>query len=598
MEWEKVKSAGDRERRQAAVYGTGDWTMAQLRIRTGKQRGTIIRIEGSAPICVGRDTQAKLQIIDKGISREHAEVFRVGEMVFVRDLNSRNGTYVNDERVEEELLREGDLIRIGATELVFESGTPEQKPANELKYDENELFHASLDLQVGDLLSLENGLGTHESDYFRALDRAVHILHGEQKEQKILERLSDLIMEVVPADHLYLFLREEKNDTVVPKATRRKGSAGGTVPVSRTILRRVITESRAILTADAMSDERFKAGDSIVMGQIRAVLCAPIQADAERTGALGAVYAVNVHMTEAFEEADLHFLSTLGMQLAYALEKMRSEQRRERTFFSTIGRLVTLLERERPNKAGYAEHVARFAAAIAEEMNQKPEEIETARLAALLHAVGVAPALSDKPALYQADEEKTPPAAADAARETCEMLGDLPDIGDRLALVWKALGERYDGTGTPKGLKGKAIPAAARVVAVAEAFARFLKADTGSLGQDEPDVTHVRHAFIELGNLAGEAYDTEAVRALTAAYRNGLLWPAGKETSDLGATDEETTGSLRAVSGKLPKQAQTSAAEDSDTAPSSSEQSSGDSDKDSEKVEDGTTESEIPKSKP
>ena len=42
-------------------------------------------------------------------------------MCFIRDLGSRNGTYVNGERTQEELLREGDRIVIGSTTLSFES---------------------------------------------------------------------------------------------------------------------------------------------------------------------------------------------------------------------------------------------------------------------------------------------------------------------------------------------------------------------------------------------------------------------------------------------------------------------------------------------
>jgi HD-GYP domain-containing protein (c-di-GMP phosphodiesterase class II) len=558
--------------------------MPQIRVRNGSQKGAIIVIEGVAPFTIGRDVRAKLQIIDKGVSREHSEIFRVGEMVFVRDLNSRNGTYVNDERIEEELLREGDIIRLGTTEIVFESGTTEQRRGDELRYEDNDIFNTSLDLKVGDLLSFEGDLGTQQSDYFRALDRAVQIMQCERNESNILERIMDLILEVVPADHLYVFMRDLTNGTFAPCAFRQKGK-GATIPVSRTILSRVLTESRAILTADAMRDERFKAGDSIVMGQIRAVLCTPIQADVSRIGAQGAFYAVNIHMTEAFEQADLHFLSTLGMQLAYALEKIREERRRDAVQMRIVGRLAALMEGASTHP-GFAEKVADVAVAIAAEMKLAETEIRNLRLAALLHSVGVAQALSDKPALYRPADEK-PPTIFEAVAKTRELLGDIPDVQAELAPIWEAVGERYDGNGTPKGLRGKDIPIGSRILTTAEAFTRYIKSKTGKLGKKEPEVAHIRHAFIEIGNQAGEIYDMEVVRALTNAYRKGALWPIRREPKNPDiASDEETTGNLRASSGtSIGKSTSTVAsAQDTDHSTSSRRRL----------AEDGSTESQVP----
>ena len=93
--------------------------MPTIRIKTGANAGQVFEV-GEAPLIVGRDDRAEIQVLDQGISRRHAEVFRMGEMYFIRDLDSRNGTFVNEERVKEELLRDGDEVRIGSTILVFD----------------------------------------------------------------------------------------------------------------------------------------------------------------------------------------------------------------------------------------------------------------------------------------------------------------------------------------------------------------------------------------------------------------------------------------------------------------------------------------------
>src|SRR5947209_2198841 len=100
---------------------TFQFTVPQIRVKSGPQKGKIIPVVGNQPIVIGREPSCSLQIVDRGVSREHAQIFRVGEMVFIRDLGSRNGCFVNEERVKEELLREGDTVRVGNTQLLFES---------------------------------------------------------------------------------------------------------------------------------------------------------------------------------------------------------------------------------------------------------------------------------------------------------------------------------------------------------------------------------------------------------------------------------------------------------------------------------------------
>lgn len=62
---------------------------------------------------VGRSTHASLRIPLPSVSREHCEIVSDGETVRIRDLNSSNGTFRNDERVTDEVLNAGDVIGIG-----------------------------------------------------------------------------------------------------------------------------------------------------------------------------------------------------------------------------------------------------------------------------------------------------------------------------------------------------------------------------------------------------------------------------------------------------------------------------------------------------
>lgn len=488
--------------------------MPQLRVKSGPQKTKIIQIDGTSPIVIGRDATTGLQIIDKGVSREHAEVYRVGEMVFIRDLGSRNGTFVNEEQVEEELLREGDVIRVGSTQLVFESTKAAQERNEELRFEDGEGFKTSLELKVDDLFVGE-GPGTgRESEYFRAICQATNIVYGEREEKKLFEKLLDLVAEYIPADHLYLFLRDDGTGAIVPRATKIKQS-GSNVPISRTILRRVISESRAILTADAMMDERFKMGDSIVMNQIRSVLCVPVRSVAATHGA---IYAVNARMAETFDQTDLELLTAVGSQLAASLENLTLIRGRRRMLVQLIGRLMRMLEQDMPGHAGHAERVSQFALAIGREMGVSDNETLYLRLAGLLHDIG-------KHKTLVAGTSSADQVAAHVRLAT-EFLKDISGQEHFLEYI-RHHHERWDGKGLPDGLKGDAIPLGARILAVANAFEHLLFDDVKSTPAPLPDSNVVRKALTELGNMGGEAYDLNVIKALMVAHRHGTLFLGG-----------------------------------------------------------------------
>ena len=92
-----------------------------LVVVSGYALGTIYRLE-KEPLTIGRDPTNAIVVEDVGVSRRHAAVERLGDRAVVRDLASKNGTFVNDETVGEQLLADGDLIHIGHTTYKFLTG--------------------------------------------------------------------------------------------------------------------------------------------------------------------------------------------------------------------------------------------------------------------------------------------------------------------------------------------------------------------------------------------------------------------------------------------------------------------------------------------
>ena len=85
----------------------------------GQEMGRRVRVT-TEPLIIGRSPKCEIQVDQESVSRNHCRVrFEAGEFL-VRDLGSTNGTYVNDNLVQEEgRLRHGDQLKVGRTILKF-----------------------------------------------------------------------------------------------------------------------------------------------------------------------------------------------------------------------------------------------------------------------------------------------------------------------------------------------------------------------------------------------------------------------------------------------------------------------------------------------
>lgn len=84
------------------------------------ERGRSRRVELTTPITIGRSTDADVLLMDPEVSRRHVRIEEDGGAVFVTDLRSSNGTFLNGRRIGESIeLRAGDEIDAGAARIVF-----------------------------------------------------------------------------------------------------------------------------------------------------------------------------------------------------------------------------------------------------------------------------------------------------------------------------------------------------------------------------------------------------------------------------------------------------------------------------------------------
>ncbi len=93
-------------------------TMASLLITTGASTGDYYLLKGRA-VVIGRDDDSPIQIVDEAVSRRHLRI-RHDDGYVAQDLDSANGTSINDERIDRERsLADGDILTLGSTEIMF-----------------------------------------------------------------------------------------------------------------------------------------------------------------------------------------------------------------------------------------------------------------------------------------------------------------------------------------------------------------------------------------------------------------------------------------------------------------------------------------------
>lgn len=93
---------------------------ALLIVRRGADHGARYLLDQDETLA-GRHPEADVFLDDVTVSRRHAEFVRTGNLFSVRDLDSMNGTYLNDVLVSESVLSDGDEVRVGKFRLTFYS---------------------------------------------------------------------------------------------------------------------------------------------------------------------------------------------------------------------------------------------------------------------------------------------------------------------------------------------------------------------------------------------------------------------------------------------------------------------------------------------
>ncbi len=213
--------------------------------------------------------------------------------------------------------------------------------------------------------------------------------------------------------------------------------------------------------------------------------------------------------SEPFTEEEIPPLQALAEIGATALQRAQAYERMEEDFMQTVLALSHAMDVRDTYHGDHSKRMAEWAVAIAREMGLSDEEIETIRLAALLHdigKIGIPDTILLKPGPLDENEwhiMHTHPLIG------AQILRPLKRL-EPVAKIVETHHERWDGSGYPYGLKGEEIPLGARILAVVDSYGAMIDHRVY-----QPAMPH-EEAVREIQEQAGKLYDPEVVKAFLA----------------------------------------------------------------------------------
>ena len=283
----------------------------------GKFQGAVLSITDS-PAIIGRESASTLCLPEGAVSRKHSQIEREGDDFILTDLDSLNGTFLNDVPIKRRTLEHGDRIRIGNSHFLFlrhEGDVPSE--SGTVQFDDSRLVSgATIEFSFNDALYLM----ARDLAALIKVSTTINAIRGLLELQK---RLLELMFEVVPANRGAILLvdsseKEGAEEFSSVFALDRVKGPDEAIKVSRTVARQVLRDGKALLIGNRA--ETANLANSLTEAQTSSVLCVPLSMAGK---SLGVLYLDTNKTDVHFDSDHLQLASTIAAISAVAIENAR-----------------------------------------------------------------------------------------------------------------------------------------------------------------------------------------------------------------------------------------------------------------------------------
>lgn len=474
-------------------------------------------------VTIGRSTDNDIVLDDDMVSRHHCCILRDTDNYRIQDLGSTNKSIINGIEVKDKVLVIGDQIQIGDTVFLFSTvrdgarllekrearGGTKIITVTEMKIvpDESKILDISgISDNLDELRRAHRDLAT--------MYKLGSLINSIQDITELLNVLADKLIEVLQSDRVVLMLFGNGRGKIINKVIRTGTPVAVDIgDISMSMVHEVLTEGMAILSYDALADERFREKQSVILNRIRSAMCTPITG---KGAALGVIYVDTNTSSGKFTEQDLQLLSIVGNQAGIAIQNARLYEDMDDLFTGSLKTLVATIEAKDSVTSGHSVRVTVFSQAVASEMGISKDGMRILKISALLHdigKVGVPESILGKPTPLSENEfirmREHPTRGA-------EIIKNIKNVEEVVTAV-RHHHERYDGGGIPDGLKGDNIPVISRILAVSDTF------DAMTFDRPYRKGVAMEKAVKEIQRCSGTQFDPKVVDAFVRAYNKGMM---------------------------------------------------------------------------
>ncbi|MBW1774655.1 MAG: FHA domain-containing protein [Deltaproteobacteria bacterium] len=264
---------------------------------------------------IGRSPENDIQITDGTVSRKHLKILRKAGKYFVKDLESKNGTFVDGKHISaggECEVQEGVPIVIGMTVICIGEGCSEDVLS----------LLGSMEVSGGvkkkkKAIAQKRPMTAKKN--MELIYRVSSVLMQSSDLNEILEKILDSIFDLLKRiDRGMILLVDQKTGEISEAVSRARGKTGeGRLRYDVTVVERVIEENKGMIILDIDAEEETDLSATLKLLKIGSLMCVPL---ISKSKVRGAIYVDSIDKAHGFRKEDLDLLTALSGPSALAIE--------------------------------------------------------------------------------------------------------------------------------------------------------------------------------------------------------------------------------------------------------------------------------------
>ncbi len=264
---------------------------------------------------VGRSPENDIQIADGTVSRKHLKILKKGGKYFVKDLGSKNGTFVDGKHISADVeceVQEGVPIVIGMSVLCIGQGCPEDVLS----------LLGSMDIS-GDGKKKKKAIAQKRpmtaKRNMELIYKVSEVLMQSSDLNEILEKILDSIFDLLKRiDRGIILLVDQQTGEISEAVSRARGKKGeGRLRYDVSVVERVIEENKGMIILDIDAEEETDLSATLKLLKIGSLMCVPL---ISKSKVRGAIYVDSIDKVHGFRKEDLDLLTALSGPSALAIE--------------------------------------------------------------------------------------------------------------------------------------------------------------------------------------------------------------------------------------------------------------------------------------